>query len=74
MEIAVASNPVVRNIESAVAQASDDAMAWHGRSVDAEDREIVHAAESRLARSTFKEVLVSIPDVGADEDFDFRRG
>lgn len=74
MEIAVASNPDIRNIESAVAQPSKDAVAAHGRSVAAEDREIVHAAESRPARSTFKEVLANIPDVGADEDFDFRRG
>ena len=70
----MASNPGVRNIESAVAQASKDVVAVHGRSVDAEDREIVHAAESRPARSTFKEVLASIPDVGDDEDFDFRQG
>lgn len=74
MEIAVASNPVVRNSESALAQPSKDAVAAHGRSVAAEDREIVHAAQSRPARGTFKEVLASIPDVGADEDFDFRRG
>lgn len=70
----MAPNPVVRNIESAVAQASKDAVASRGRSVEAEDHEILHAGLSRPARSTFREVLASIPDVGADEDFDLRQG
>lgn len=70
----MASKPVVRNIESAIAQAPKDAVASHGRSVDAEDHEIFHAALSRPARSTFREVLASIPDVGTDEDFDLRPG
>jgi len=70
----VATNLVVRNIEPAVAQALKEAAARHGRSAEAEHREILRAALSRPARRSFKEVLASMPDVGTDEDFSVRQG
>lgn len=70
----MATNLVVRNIEPEVAQALKEAAARHGRSAEAEHREILRVALSRPARRTFKDVLVSIPDVGTDEDFNFRQG
>jgi len=50
-----------------------EAAARHGRSAEAEHREILRAALTRPARRSFKDVLASMPDVGADEDFDFRQ-
>jgi plasmid stability protein len=64
---------VVRNIEPSVAQALKEAAARHGRSAEAEHREILRAALTRPARRSFKDVLTAMPDVGIDEDFDFRQ-
>ena len=64
---------VVRNIEPSVAQALKEAAARHGRSAEAEHREILRAALTRPARRSFKDVLAAMPDVGPDEDFDFRQ-
>lgn len=69
----MATNLVVRNIEPAVAQALKQAAAAHGRSAEAEHREILRSALSIPVRRTFKEVLAQMPDVGTDEDFDIRR-
>ena len=69
----MATNLVVRNIEPSVAQALREAAARHGRSAEAEHREILRAALVQPARRSFKEVLASMPDVGADEDFNFRQ-
>ena len=63
---------VVRNIEPSVAQALKEAAARHGRSAEAEHREILRAALTRPARRSLKDVLAAMPDVGTDEDFDFR--
>lgn len=69
----MATNLVVRNIEPAVAQALKQAAAAHGRSAEAEHRAILRTALCQPARRTFKEVLASMPDVGEDEDFNFRQ-
>lgn len=69
----MATNLVVRNIEPAVAQALKLAAAAHGHSAEAEHREILRNALCRPVRRTFKEVLASMPDVGEDEDFNFRQ-
>lgn len=70
----MATSLVVRNVEPAVAQALKEAAARHGRSAEAEHREILRAALARPVRRTFKDVLASMPDVGADEDFNCRQG
>lgn len=70
----MASNLIVRNVETAVVQALKEAAARHGRSAEAEHREILRVALSRPARRSFKDVLTSMPDVGTDEDFNFRQG
>lgn len=69
----MATNLIVRNIGPEIAQALKEAAARHGRSAEAEHREILQAALARPARRTFKEVLAAMPDVGTDEDFNFRR-
>ncbi len=68
----MATHLVVRNIEPSVAQALKEAAARHGRSAEAEHREILRAALTRPARRSLKDVLAAMPDVGTDEDFDFR--
>lgn len=67
------TNLIVRNVDPAVAQALKQAAAAHGRSAEAEHREILRTALARPARRSFKEVLASMPDVGTDEDFNFRQ-
>lgn len=69
----MATHLVVRNIEPSVAQALKEAAARHGRSAEAEHREILRAALTRPARRSVKDVLAAMPDVGTDEDFDFRQ-
>ncbi|HEU0229021.1 MAG TPA: DNA-binding protein [Burkholderiaceae bacterium] len=66
------ANLVVRNIEPEVVQALKQAAARHGRSAEAEHREILRAQLTRPARRSFKDVLGGMPNVGTDEDFNFR--
>ncbi len=59
----MATNLVVRNVESEVVQALKQIAAAHGRSAEAEHREILRAALQRPPRSSFNEILASMPDV-----------
>ena len=43
--------------------------ARHGRSAEAEHREILASALHRTKRKSFAEVLAAMPNVGADRDF-----
>lgn len=70
----MATNLIVRNVEPSVTQALKEAAARHGRSAEAEHREILRAALLRPARKTFRQVLSDMPDVGSDEDFNVRQG
>ena len=70
----MATNLVVRNVEPAVALALKQLAAAHGRSAEAEHREILRAALCQPIRRSFKEVLASMPDAGVDEDFNSRQG
>jgi len=65
----MATNLVVRNVDADVVKALKQAAAAHGRSAEAEHREILRNALSRPPRRSFAEVLASMPDVGTDEDF-----
>jgi plasmid stability protein len=65
---------IVRNVEQEVVGALKRRAARHGRSAEAEHREILRAAlVEDMARASFKAALGSMPDVGADSDFDFTR-
>ncbi len=63
---------IVRNIEDEVAQKLKERAAKNGVSAEEEHRRILAAVlngkESELKKS-FKEHLMSMPDVGTDEDF-----
>lgn len=68
----MSTNFVVRNIDEDVAFALKQLAASHGRSAEAEHREILRAVLTRPQRRSFAEVLASMPNVGLDSDFDFR--
>lgn len=68
----MATNLVVRNIDEDVALALKQLAAAHGRSAEAEHREILCNALQRPKRRSLAEVLASMPNVGEDSDFNFR--
>jgi antitoxin FitA len=68
------SQLVVRDIEQEIVMALKRRAARHGRSAEAEHREILRAALRRdLEAGSFKALLASMPDVGSDEDFEVER-
>ena len=71
-EFVVATNLIVRNVEEDVALALKQLAASHGRSAEAEHREILRSVLQRPKRRSVAEVLSSMPNVGEDADFNFR--
>jgi antitoxin FitA len=69
----VATNLIVRNVDPKIVKALKEMAARNGRSAEAEHRKILEAALRRPHKRTFAEVLASMPDVGLDSDFEFRR-
>jgi antitoxin FitA len=61
---------LVRGLEEALVKALKERAARHHRSAEAEYREILAAALARPRRRSFAEVLVRIPNVGLDADFE----
>ncbi|MDP2822906.1 MAG: DNA-binding protein [Sulfuritalea sp.] len=70
----MATNLVVRNVGDDVALALKKLAAAHGRSAEAEHHEILKSVLQRPKRRSVAEVLSSMPNVGADADFNFRNG
>lgn len=70
----MATNLVVRNVDEDIALALKQRAAAHGRSAEAEHREILRSALRRPKRRSVAEVLSHMPDVGEDADFDCRNG
>jgi plasmid stability protein len=65
---------IVRNVDDGLVRALKRRAARHGRSAEAEHREILRAAlRGDLERASFKQALASMPDVGSDDDFAFAR-
>lgn len=60
---------LVRDVDDAIVKALRERAARHGRSAEAEHREILAKALRRTKRRSFAEVLASVPNVGIDEDF-----
>ena len=67
------TNLVVRNVDKDVALALKQMAAAHGRSAEAEHREILKAVLQGPKRRSVAEVLSSMPNVGEDADFNFRK-
>lgn len=65
----MATNLVVRNVDEDISLALKQQAAAHGRSAEAEHREILKAALQKPARRPFSVVLAGMPNVGEDEDF-----
>lgn len=70
----MATNLVVRNVDENVALALKQMAAAHGRSAEAEHREILRTVLQRPKRRSVAEVLSSMPNVGEDADFICRNG
>lgn len=60
---------IVRGVDEAVARALKRRAAAHGRSAEAEHREILRKALMSSGEG-FKELLLSMPAVGEDADFE----
>lgn len=61
---------LVRNLEPAVVAELRKRAARHGRSTEAEHREILRAALGRgRGQRSLKELLTEMPDSGRDKDF-----
>lgn len=65
---------IVRNVEDAVVRALKVRAAQKGRSAEAEHRELLRQALLKAPARSLKELLRSMPDVGADSDFAPPRG
>lgn len=62
---------IVRNLDEEIVRELKLRAARHGRSAEAEHREILREALLPAgARKDFKEFLLSMPDVGEDADFE----
>lgn len=63
---------IVRNLDEEIVARLRQRAAKHRRSTEAEHREILREAllPARRRRSSLKEHLLAMPDVGADEDFE----
>jgi plasmid stability protein len=60
---------LVRGLDEDLVRALKERAGGHGRSREAEHRDILAAALTRPRRRSLAEVLASIQDVGADSDF-----
>jgi len=68
------SQLIVRNIDPEVVTALRRRAARHGRSAEAEHREILRSVlAGESGAEAFKLLLGSMPDVGLDDDFAFKR-
>ena len=60
---------IVRNLADEIVRRLKRRAAAHGRSVEAEHREILREAVSHSRRGSLKEHLLAMPNVGRDADF-----
>ena len=66
----VMADLLVRGIDEALVRALKERAGAHGRSAEAEHREILAVALARPRKRSFAEVLASMPEVGIDADFE----
>ena len=69
----MATNLIVRNVDAEIVKSLKEKAAKNGRSAEAEHRAILEAALRRPRKRSFNEILASMPNVGEDSDFEFRR-
>jgi plasmid stability protein len=61
---------IVRNLEQDIVDQLKRRAAKHGRSAEAEHRELLKWALMKPPRKSLAEVLATMPNVGEDEDFE----
>ena len=61
---------LVRGVDEEIVRALKERAGAHGRSAEAEHREILVAALLRPRKRSFAEVLASMPEAGTDADFE----
>jgi antitoxin FitA len=61
---------IVRNVDEKLVRALRLRAAKKGRSAEAEHREILQEALRPVRRRSIKALLLEMPDVGEDQDFD----
>ncbi len=61
---------IVRNLDQGLVHELKLRAARHGRSAEAEHREILRQSLARPPRRSIKDILLSMPDVGEDADFE----
>jgi plasmid stability protein len=61
---------IVRNLDEALVRALRRRAAQHGRSAEAEHREILKTVLAGRARRSFHQMLRAMPDAGDDRDFE----
>ena len=60
---------IVRNVDESIVRALKLSAARHGRSAEAEHREILRAALLKPTTRILKQRLLAMPNVGEDDDF-----
>jgi plasmid stability protein len=61
---------IVRNVDDKLVRELKVRAASHGRSMEAEHREILRMSLGQgSARTSFKDLLAAMPDLGRDHDF-----
>ena len=63
------ANLIVRDIDESLVRALKQRAAGHGRSAEAEHREILASVLRRPRKRHLAEALAAIPNAGRDEDF-----
>jgi len=66
----VVADLLVRGVDETIVRALKERAGAHGRSAEAEHREILATALARPRRRSFADILASMPNVGADADFE----
>ena len=61
---------IVRNLDPLLVEELKRRAARHGRSAEAEHRELLRTLLSRPPRRSLADALAGMPDVGRDEDFE----
>jgi antitoxin FitA len=61
---------LVRGVDDEIVRALKERAGAHGRSAEAEHREILAEALLRPRKRSFADVLASMPNVGTDADFE----
>ena len=63
------ANLIVRNVDERIVRALKSRAGEHGRSAEAEHRELLASVLLKSRKKSFAEVLAAIPNVGEDSDF-----